>query len=51
MTKKLKQVSHNVGNSRLVNTVAASFDTTMGQMTEMCQRKNRLLGMLTYPYG
>ena len=31
---------HNVQKYRLVNTVAASFNTSMGQMTEMLRRKN-----------
>jgi len=37
--KKLSQISHNVGKSRLVNTVTASFNTTMRQMTKMYQQK------------
>jgi len=37
--KKLTQFGHNVRKSKLVNTVSASFNTTMGQMTEISQRK------------
>ena len=37
--KKLSQFSHNVLKYRLLNTVTASSNTTMGQMTEMSQNK------------
>jgi len=36
-------------NIRLVNVLTANFNTTMGQLTEMSQRKNlRLSVMLPY---
>jgi len=34
--------SYNIQRYRLVKTVAASFNTAMGQMTEMSQRKKRV---------
>ena len=33
--KKLSQFGHNVRKHRLMNTVMASFNTIMGEMTEM----------------
>jgi len=39
--KKLSQFGHNIRKYRLLNTVAASFNTTMGEMTEISQRKNK----------
>ena len=37
--KKLSQFGHNVWKGKLVKTVTASFNTIMGKMTEMSQRK------------
>ena len=40
MTKE-SQFGHNVWKFSLVNIVALSFNTTVGQMTEMSQRKKK----------
>ena len=37
--KKIKSFVNNVQKGRLVNTVTATFNTIMGQMTKMSQRK------------
>jgi len=37
--KNLGQFGHHVRKGSLVNAVTASLNTTMGQMTEMSQRK------------
>jgi len=37
--KKSSQFGHNVVKGRVVNTVTSSFNTVMGQMSEMSQRK------------
>jgi len=42
--KNLSQSGHTVWKYRLVNTVAASFNAIMGQMTEMSQRNKKQLG-------
>jgi len=46
--KKLSQFGHNVRKGRLVNTVTASFNTIMGQMTEMFQRNKIALNSLLH---
>ena len=38
--KKVSGFGHNVSKYRAMHTVMASFNTTVGQMTEMSQRKN-----------
>jgi len=38
--KKLSQFGHNVRKCRLVSTITASFNTSMGQMTETSSRKS-----------
>jgi len=39
--KKLSHFGQNVCKCRLMNTVTASFDRTVRQMTEMSQRKKK----------
>jgi len=39
MTEKSCRFGHNVRNYRLVKTVTASFNSTMGQTAETTQRK------------
>ena len=41
--KKLSQFGHNAQKASLVNNVTASFNTTMGQITEMPQWKKKIL--------
>jgi len=36
---KIRKFGHDARKYRLVNTVTASFDTIMGQLSEMSQRK------------
>jgi len=44
--KKLSQSGRNVRKYRLVDIATASFNTIMGQMTEMSQRKKSVPSML-----
>jgi len=46
--KKLSHFGQNVWKYRLINTVTASFNTTLRQMTEMSQRKKKQFSNCTW---
>jgi len=48
--KKLSQFDHNVWKGRLVNAVMESFNNTIGQMTEMSQRKNSVCDCIFFAF-